>query len=301
MATEQAVSRRFHARIAVEMWRRTSRQIRSCWPVVELSTDILYGQRGPGGRRSSPALASWPAALCPPPPMASPMWCLSRHRSPRLPSCLLSRLSAAAWPSRRHSSPFLGVAPFPSPFSAAATLVSGCSCLPPPPLRRLRVPPQWSHALVPFGSAPPQAGAAAHQSATRVCRFGHWHWGGVRLGCQKQLNPPLLALAFRSRRLRHRLLSQSRRQMLRGAQVVVAAPQPRPTFLTPPSNRALPHPRLLPVPLMCLFQPLLLPPSPGLAQSAAAKPRHRLKAAHRRRRPQLLLPVTRSLQTRPPL
>ena len=42
VAMEQAVFRRLHARIAVEIRRRTSRQIRSCWPAVKLSSDILY-------------------------------------------------------------------------------------------------------------------------------------------------------------------------------------------------------------------------------------------------------------------
>ena len=43
VATEQAVYRRLHAQITVEIWRRKTRQVRSCWPAAELTSDVLYG------------------------------------------------------------------------------------------------------------------------------------------------------------------------------------------------------------------------------------------------------------------
>ena len=43
VATEQRVDQRPHARISVDWWRRTSRQIRSCWTVAELPPETLCG------------------------------------------------------------------------------------------------------------------------------------------------------------------------------------------------------------------------------------------------------------------
>ena len=147
-----------------------------------------------------------------------------------------------------------------------------------------------------------QACATARRPATRVCCHGQWHWGGMRLNCQKQPNrlPPRALASRPPRRSCHNPLSWVRLGH-HGAQVVVAALPPRPTFPTPPAHCALLRPRPLSVLLLRLVQPLRRSPSPRLAQPAAAGPRRRLKDTHQRRRPQLLSSVTRRLQQRPPL
>ena len=76
---------------------------------------------------------------------------------------------------------------------------------------------------------------------------------------------------------------------------------PWPTFLSPPSTRALL--RLRPHLVSLLGHVLLMShsPSPSLVQPAAARPCCRLITAHHRQRVQQYSPVPRSLQPRPPL
>ena len=127
-----------------------------------------------------------------------------------------------------------------------------------PPLYCLRAPPQWPRALDPArqrdrSSPSGRRGASASRASPSLWTLAFGAVCGL----------PPLALAFRPRQLRHRPLSRARRQRLREAQVVVAPPRQRPTFLTPPSHRALPHPACSPCLCCASSRRCFTRPAPG--------------------------------------
>ena len=85
----------------IEIWRRTSRHIRPCWPAVELSIDIPCGECGPSGpalvllRPLPHALVAFCSLLLVAHPSCASAWCRPAHPL----FCRVSCASAGGWPS----------------------------------------------------------------------------------------------------------------------------------------------------------------------------------------------------------
>ena len=116
MATEQWVFQRLHAHITVEIWRRTSRQKRSCWAAAELLPDILQGERGLG-KDPLPWVGSCPASL-----FVCPYWSSVLLPAPGSALALLSSLCWSTCHVHRVLIPAWAVARFGSRLSLVCSL-----------------------------------------------------------------------------------------------------------------------------------------------------------------------------------
>ena len=194
LATEAAVYQRPHARTTVEIWRRTSGQIRACWLVTELLHDILYGWCRLRWRLL--ALCSWRRIL--PLVLLSPrapcvFWCVSgllrlaggfSLRPPQLALLQQMRLMLGLGLSSVVSLNSLAAPSFwllPALQSHTLSVSSasrGDVLRPPAPIRtRSPSPPQPKKAPGPSGFQ------GWRLRGTRPRRSG---WISERLGCQKQ-------------------------------------------------------------------------------------------------------------------
>ena len=234
---------------------------------VELSCDILYGLRGP----EKPALV----------PPRRPPGLVAFVATRSAPICLARSLAVFRWSPFGLGSPCLSVAhvclSWQRSQGAQRAAFSHCFSGGGSPARHLRR--AWVHCLqwgpsgrglqapsppvnfrtllVPFASFPkraprrisqPRESALVHTGIGALCGLAAKSSPTTPTPCTLLQVSPAAPSSAAAR-----------------AQVVVAAPQPRRTFLTPPSHRALPPPRWLSVPLLCLVQQLPLPPSPQLS------------------------------------